>query len=142
MSEHTKQVRINKVDSCTLWSHRQLPQTGKSHQRGRQQFQHSVHRYSQHIGAPFGHFQPHHTKVEYKRKRTMGPQTCLTIKHLSKFSNSKLCLMPAEQIGRQRERRNRTKVYVRIKHSMLMLTSIPVNKNKSTYNSAGQKISH
>ena len=63
------------------------------------------------------------------------PQT----KKLNKCSIDKLCLMTASPIGRQRAERNRTKLYARIKHSMLIFTSISVNKNNSFYNSEGQK---
>ena len=30
--EHAEQVRVNKVDSCTLWNCRQLPGQRKTHQ--------------------------------------------------------------------------------------------------------------
>ena len=58
--EHPDQVRVNKFDSCTIWNSIQLPGQRKFHQGGRQQFQHSVLGNSQHVGARFGHFQPHH----------------------------------------------------------------------------------
>ena len=48
--------------------------------------------------------------------------------------------MTAPPIDQQRGERNRTKVYVRTKHSMLMFTNISVNKNVSFYNSVWQKI--
>ena len=47
--------------------------------------------------------------------------------------------MTAPPIGRQRVERNRIKLYARIKHSTLILTSISVNKNIFFYNSEGQK---
>ena len=47
--------------------------------------------------------------------------------------------MTAPPKGRQRAERNRTKLYARIKHLMLIFTSISVNKNNSFYNSEGQK---
>ena len=48
--------------------------------------------------------------------------------------------MTALPIGRQRTERNKTKLYARTKHSMLIFTSISVNKNNSFYSSEGQKI--
>ena len=69
----------------------------------------------------------------------MGLQTCPAAKKLNKCSIDKLCLMIAAPIGRQRAERKRTKLYARIKHLMLIFTSISVNKNNSFYNSEGQK---
>ena len=89
-------------------------------------------------GARFGYFQPHHTQEHYKRKPTTEPQTCLTAKNLNKCNIDNLCLMTAPPIGRQRAKRNRTKLYARIKHSMLTFTSTSVNKNNSFYNSKEQ----
>ena len=61
-----------------FWNCSQFPGQRKSHQGDRQQFKHSVLGNSQHVGASFGHFQPHHTQVKYKREPTAESQTCLT----------------------------------------------------------------
>ena len=123
MPEDTDQVRVNKVDSCTLRNcgqqKRNTAGQGKSNQEGRQQFKQSILGNSQHAGARFDHFQSHHTQVEYKWEPITGRQTSLTTKNLNKCSNGKICLMK----DRQRAEGNRTKVYAHIKHSMLMFTS-------------------
>ena len=106
---------------------------GKSHQKDRQQFQHSALGNSQQVRARFGHFQPNHTQVHYKLKPTMRPQTCQT-KKINKCSNDKLCLMTTPLFDRQRAEINRRKVHACMKHPMLIFTSITVNKNNS-YNS-------
>ena len=113
-SDYAEQVGVNKVDSCPLWNCRHVPRQRKSHQGGRYQFQHAVFGNSQHIGASFGHFQSHHTQVQYKREPSMGPQTCLTTKNLNKCSIYKLCLITVPPIDRQRAKRNRKKNYMRV----------------------------
>ena len=137
--EHAEQVWINKVDSCIIWNCRQLPGQRKSHQGGRQQFQHSVFGNSQHLGARFGHIQPHHTQAQHKWEPTTVPKTCLATKNLNKCSIDKFCLMTGPPVGQQRVERNRTKLYARIKYSMLIFISISFNKNNSFCNSEGQK---
>ena len=107
--------------------------------KGRQQFQLSVLGNFQHVGTHFGYFQPHCTQVENKRELTTGPQTYLTTKNLDECTIDKLCLMTVPPKGRHRAERNRTKLYARIKHSMLVFTSISVNKKYSSYNSVRQK---
>ena len=61
-------------------------------------------------------------------------------KKSNKCSIDKLCLTTTPPLVRQRAQRNRTKLYARIKHSMLIFTSISVNKNNSFFNSDEQKI--
>ena len=73
---------------------------------------------------------------------TTEPQACLTTKNKTKTVKDKLYLMIAPPISRQRVERNRTKLQARIKHSMLIFTSISVNKNNSFYNSEGKKIQY
>ena len=116
------------VDLGTLWNRREPPGQEKFHQGGFQQFQYSVLGNFRHVGARFGHFQPNHTQPEYKRKSTNGQQTGLTTKKLNRCTNDKFCLMTALPIGRQRVEENRIKVHACIKHSMLMFTSIWLNK--------------
>ena len=36
--------------------------------------------------------EPHHTQVEYKRKPTTGPHSCLTAENFNKCNNNKFCL--------------------------------------------------
>ena len=96
--------------------------------KGRQQFQLSVLGNFQHVGTHFGYFQPHCTQVENKRELTTGPQTYLTTKNLDECTIDKLCLMTVPPKGRHRAERNRTKLYARIKHSMLVFTSISVKR--------------
>ena len=135
MSEHTELVRVNKVNSFTYWNCRLPPVEEKFHQGDVS----SSSTQPSKIFIIFAHFQLHHTQVEYKRKTTVRPKTCLARTDLNRCRNDKLCLMTALPIGRQRAGRNRTKFYACIKHLMLIFTSITVNKNNSYYNSSGQK---
>ena len=75
------------------------------------------------VGANFAHFQSHHTQIEYKRKTSTEPKSCLTTKFFLKCKEN-LCLMIAPPIGQGMAERNRTTVFASRKHSMLISTSV------------------
>ena len=81
MLERTEQVRVNEVDSCTLWNLSTSCKTPRTFlefpSRGPLEVPALSSWISQHVGACLYHFQPRHAQTDYTQKPTTGPQTSL-----------------------------------------------------------------